>query len=228
MTADKPEPDAQAQAGAGGPAQAAEKLSPLMQRVCELLPEHILEHRSFRGDDRIHIAREHILEVGQVLRDDAALAFDLLLDVTAIDYLGQPDDFEKKHEVWDQERSVLRRQPARRHELVLPPRGPHPRFAVVYHLTSTTRWHRLRIKCRVPEDDPTIASLTPVWPGANWLERETYDLYGIEFTGHPDLRRIYLNEEFVGHPLRKDYRKLDEQPIQPYVGPGAKEPRRPH
>src|SRR5215471_4644499 len=103
-----------------------------------------------------------------------------------------------------------------------------PRFAVVYHLTSTTRLHRLRIKCRVPEDDPTIASVTPVWPGANWLERETYDLYGIQFTGHPDLRRIYLNEEFVGHPLRKDYGKWDEQPIQPYVGPGAKEPRRPH
>jgi NADH-quinone oxidoreductase subunit C len=112
--------------------------------------------------------------------------------------------------------------------LVLPPRGPHPRFAVVYHLTSTTRLHRLRIKCRVPEDDPTIASLTPVWPGANWLERETYDLYGIQFIGHPDLRRIYLYEEFVGHPLRKDYGKWDEQPIQPYVGPGAKEPRRPH
>jgi len=200
----------------------------MIGRVTEVLGGRIVERRSFRGDDRIHVAREHIVEVGEILRDDVELAFDLLLDVTAIDYLGQPDDFEKKPEIWDQERPVLRRQPASRHELVLPPRGPYPRFAVVYHLTSTTRLHRLRIKCRVPEDNPTIASVTRIWPGANWLERETYDLYGIQFTGHPDLRRIYLNEEFVGHPLRKDYGKRDEQPIQPYVGPGAKEPRRPH
>jgi NADH-quinone oxidoreductase subunit C len=202
--------------------------STLMRRVKELLGDRILEHRCFRGDDRIHIARENILEVGRILRDDPELALDLMLDVTAIDYFGQPDDFEKQREIWDQDRPVLRRRPASRHELTLPGRGPEPRFSVVYHLTSTTRFHRLRIKCRVPEDDPTIASLTLVWPGANWLERETYDLYGIQFTGHPDLRRIYLNEEFVGHPLRKDYGKLDEQPIQPYVGPGAKEPRRPH
>ena len=221
MTADKPDSAPQL-------VQTEAELSPMMRRVIEALGGRILEQRSFRGDDRIHIAREHIVEVGQILRDDAELQFDLLLDVTAIDYLGQPDDFEKKPQILDREQSVLRRRPARRHELVLPTPGPHPRFAVVYHLTSTTRLHRLCIKCRVPEDDPTITSLTPIWPGANWLERETYDLYGIKFIGHPDLRRIYLNEEFVGHPLRKDYGKWDEQPIQPYVGPGAKEPRRPH
>ena len=220
MTADKP--------ALGTQLQTEAELSLMIRRVTEVLGDRIIERRSFRGEDRIHVAREHIVEVGKILRDDDELAFDLLLDVTAIDYLGQPDDFEIKREIWDQERPVLRRQPASRHELVLPPRGPQPRFAVVYHLTSTTRLHRLRIKCRVPEDDPTIASLTPLWPGANWLERETYDLYGIQFTGHPDLRRIYLNEEFVGHPLRKDYGKWDEQPTQPYVGPGAKEPRRPH
>jgi NADH-quinone oxidoreductase subunit C len=221
MAADKPDP-------ATEPIQPEVELSPMMRRVTEILGSRIIGHRSFRGEDRIQVAREHIVEVGQILRDDAELAFDLLLDVTAIDYLGQPDDFERIPHILDQEQPVLRRRPASRHELVLPPRGPHPRFAVVYHLTSTTRLHRLRIKCRVPEDDPTIASLTPIWPGANWLERETYDLYGIQFIGHPDLRRIYLNEEFVGHPLRKDYGKWDEQPIQPYVGPGAKEPRRPH
>jgi NADH-quinone oxidoreductase subunit C len=225
MTADKPETQPPQPSDQDS---AAEQVSPMMRRVRELLGERILEYRTFRGDDRIHVAREHILEVGQLLRDDAELNFDLLLDITAIDYLGQPDEFETKREILDQERPVLRRQPASRHELVLPPRGPHPRFAVVYHLTSTTRFHRLRIKCRVPEDDPTIASLTSIWPGANWLERETYDLYGIQFSGHGDLRRIYLNEEFVGHPLRKDYGKWDEQPIQPYVGPGAKEPRRPY
>jgi NADH:ubiquinone oxidoreductase subunit C len=147
--------------------------------------------------------------------------------VTAIDYFGQPDDFETKPMIWDRNTSAMRKLPLRRHQLVLPAKGPNPRFAVVYHLMSTTHAHRLRIKCRVPEDDPTIGSLTGVWPGANWLERETYDMYGIRFIGHPDLRRIYLYDEFVGHPLRKDYEKRHEQPIEPYAGPGAKEPRRP-
>jgi NADH-quinone oxidoreductase subunit C len=205
-----------------------ETLSPLLTKVLERLGNRVLEHHSFRGDDRIHVAREDILEVARILRDSPEFAFDMLVDVTAVDYLGQPDDFETKLQVWDRNRATFRRQPQSRHKLVLPERGPEPRFAVVYHLLSTKLSHRLRIKCRVPEDDPAIASVTPIWVGANWLERETYDLYGINFTGHPDLRRIYLYEEFVGHPLRKDYGKHDEQPIQAYLGPGAKEPRRPH
>ncbi|HKV53979.1 MAG TPA: NADH-quinone oxidoreductase subunit C [Candidatus Binataceae bacterium] len=221
MTADKPGPNPES-------TQAEAETSPLMRRVLERLGDLVLEHHSFRGDDRVHVAREKIVEIAKTLRDDPELAFDLLLDVTAIDYLGQPDDFEKKPEIWDGNHPVTGRQPVRRHKLVLPARGAHPRFALVYHLTSTTLFHRLRIKCRVPEDDPVIASVTEIWPGANWLERETYDLYGIQFAGHPDLRRIYLYDEFVGHPLRKDYGKWDEQPIQPYVGPGAKEPRRPN
>jgi len=208
------------------PAEAPE-LSPLLQKVSAALGELILEHHSFRGDDRIHVAREKISEVARILRDSADLAMDLLLDVTAVDYLGQPDDFETPKVIWDRERAVMRRQPMRRHELVLPPRGPHQRFAVVYHLTSTKHLHRLRIKCRVPEDAPSLPSVSGIWPAADWLERETYDLYGITFTGHPNLKRIYLYEEFVGYPLRKDYHKHHEQPIEPYAGPGAKEPRRP-
>lgn len=222
MSADNPTNPGDGQASAEGAP------TPLMEKVLARLGARVMEHRNFRGDDRIHVAREHLLEVAQALRDDPELKFDLLLDVTAVDYLGQPDDFETKLTIWDENRAAMRRRPQRRHELVLPARGEQARFALVYHLTSTTYFHRIRIKCRVPEDDPTIASLTPVWAGANWLERETYDLYGIRFDGHPDLRRIYLYEEFVGHPLRKDYRKQDEQPIQPYVGPGAKEPRRPN
>ncbi len=210
------------------PAEDKPQLTPLLEKVIAGIGSSlVLEHHTFRGDDRIHIDRANVVEVMRRLRDDSQLAFDLLLDVTAIDYLGQPDDFEERREIWDRDRSTIRRLPRRRHSIVLPPPGPHPRFAVVYHLTSTKHLHRLRIKCRVPESDPTIASIALIWPAANWLERETYDLYGIIFTGHPDLRRIYLYEEFVGHPLRKDYNKLDEQPIQPYVGPGAKEPRRP-
>jgi len=80
-----------------------------------------------------------------------------------------------------------------------------PRFEVVYHLNSLTKFHRLRLKAQIIGDEPSIATLTGVWKTANWLERETYDMYGINFEGHPDLRRILMPEEFQWHPLRKDY-----------------------
>ncbi len=79
------------------------------------------------------------------------------------------------------------------------------RFEVVYHLYSIKHRHRLRLKAEVSESDPTIDSVMPVWVGANWHEREAYDLYGIVFRGHPDLRRILMPEDWEGHPLRKDY-----------------------
>jgi NADH-quinone oxidoreductase subunit C len=94
--------------------------------------------------------------------------------------------------------------------------GETPRFEVVYHLYSVDKNHRLRVKARVPEDDCEIDSIIEVWPAANWLEREVWDLYGIRFKGHPDLRRLLLYEEFEGHPLRKDYAKEQRQPL---VGP---------
>ena len=80
-----------------------------------------------------------------------------------------------------------------------------PRFEVVYHLNSLTKYHRLRLKAPLSGDEPSIASVTSVWKTANWLERETYDMFGIVFEGHPDLRRILMPEEFQWHPLRKDY-----------------------
>jgi NADH-quinone oxidoreductase subunit C len=80
-----------------------------------------------------------------------------------------------------------------------------PRFEVVYNMISTVHHHRVRLKVRVPEDDPRVSSVTSVWQTANWHERETYDLMGIKFAGHPDLRRILLPEDWEGHPLRKEY-----------------------
>jgi NADH-quinone oxidoreductase subunit C len=80
-----------------------------------------------------------------------------------------------------------------------------PRFEVNYHLLSLGRARRLRLKCRLPEDDLKILSVTSVWPTANWLEREVFDLFGIRFENHPDLRRILCPEDWNGHPLRKDY-----------------------
>jgi NADH-quinone oxidoreductase subunit C len=80
-----------------------------------------------------------------------------------------------------------------------------PRFEVVYHLHSPERNQRLRLKCRLAGENPEIDSVTAVWRGANWYERETFDLFGIRFRNHPDLRRIMLPEDWEGHPLRKDY-----------------------
>ncbi len=80
-----------------------------------------------------------------------------------------------------------------------------PRFEVVYHLHSLERNERLRVKCRLPGGDAEIDSVTEVWRGANWFERETFDLFGVRFRNHPDLRRIMLPDDWEGHPLRKDY-----------------------
>lgn len=80
-----------------------------------------------------------------------------------------------------------------------------PRFEVVYHLHSISRNARVRVKCKLPGDNPEIESLTGVWRSANWFERETFDLFGIRFLNHPDLTRIMMPEDWEGHPLRKDY-----------------------
>jgi len=114
-----------------------------------------------------------------LLRDE--LGFDLLLDVTAVDWLGQT-----------------------------------PRFEVVHHFYSTSRFVRVRLKHRVPEEDPTSESLTGLYGAARYMERECHDMYGIAFRGNPDLRPILLYEGFLGHPLRKDYPKEREQPLVPY------------
>jgi len=80
-----------------------------------------------------------------------------------------------------------------------------PRFEVVYHLFCHERQDRLRLKCRVSGEHPEVASVVPVWSAANWCEREVFDLFGIQFTGHPHLRRIMMPDDWQGHPLRKDY-----------------------
>jgi NADH-quinone oxidoreductase subunit C len=151
---------------------------PILVSLRERFAENVRAIHAWRGDLTAEVAPHRIVEICRFVRDDAALAFDLLADVTAVDYLGST-----------------------------------PRFEVVYHLKSLTHGHRLRLKARIPEDDARIDSVVSVWRGADWLERETYDMYGIHFTGHPDLRRIYLYEEFEGHPLRKDYPKEKRQPL---------------
>ena len=156
---------------------------PLVARLRGDVGDAVLASHAFRGDVTVIVPRDELLAVCRFLRDDAALRFDMLVDVTAVDYLGRI-----------------------------------PRFEVVYHLYSVPLNQRIRIKVALEESDPSLPSLVPIWDGANWLERETWDLYGIVFVGHPDLRRIYLYDEFQGHPLRKDYPKAKRQPL---IGPGS-------
>jgi NADH-quinone oxidoreductase subunit C len=106
--------------------------------------------------------------------------------------------------------------------------GSTPRFEVVYNLLSTVTNARIRLRVKVPEgEDCVLPSVTSVWRGADWFERYCFDMYGIGFTGHPDMRRLLMYDEFVGHPLRKDYPLRGRQPLVPerevhdiYRGPG--------
>ena len=91
--------------------------------------------------------------------------------------------------------------------------GQEPRFEVVYNLYSTSKNHRVRLRVKVAEEDAVLASVTGVWRGADWFERYCFDMYGIRFTDHPDLRRLFMYDEFVGHPLRKDYPLRGRQPL---------------
>jgi NADH-quinone oxidoreductase subunit C len=152
--------------------------------VRDAFGERIQDAHARHGDATVVIGRDAALEIFTALRERPELAFDMLVDVTAVDY-----------------------------------RGATPRFEVVYHLYSLAQNHRLRVKIRVPEDDPAVHSLSPLWKSANWLERECWDLVGIRFIGHPDPRRILMYEEFVGHPLRKDYPVDKRQPLTPERDP---------
>src|SRR5262249_60726652 len=157
--------------GAGGgwpPAMTADALRTEVAAVLSratLVPEDTV-----RGEVVVVVEREAAAQTLRTLRDHPTLAFDMLSDLTAVDYVDQV-----------------------------------PRFAVVYQLYSTRQNHRLRVKVPVPADDPSLPSAVPLWKSANWAERETWDMFGIRFVGHPDLRRILMYAEFVGHPLRKDY-----------------------
>lgn len=100
--------------------------------------------------------------------------------------------------------------------------GRAPRFEVVYQLHSTTHGHRLRVKVPVGEDDPSVPTASGIWKSALWAEREVWDMFGLRFAGHPDLRRILMYPEFVGHPLRKDYPVRQRQPLVPERDPLAR------
>ena len=123
-----------------------------------------------------------------------------------------------RRDAWIKVATFLRDDPATKMEMFIDLTcvdrfSAEPRFEVVYHLYSVAKNHRLRVKVVVGAEAPSVPSVVSLWPSANWMEREVWDLYGIRFRGHPDLRRILLYEEFEGHPLRKDYPKEKRQPL---------------
>ncbi len=155
----------------------------ILEKIKEKFLDDVLETSDFRGDLVAIVSKDVISDVMQFLKTDPELQFNILMDLTAVDYLWQ-------------DRS--------------------PRFDVVYHLFSLPKNYRLRIKAGVDEKDLVIDSLVPLWPIANWFEREVWDMFGIKFKGHPDLKRILMYEPFKGHPLRKDYPYNQRQPL---IGP---------
>ena len=160
----------------------------VLDRLRERLGPAVVETHEHRGDATAVIERGALLQALQLCRDEPDLAFEVLMDLTAADYSKFPG------------------------------REDGPRFEVVYHLYSVANNHRLRVKTRVEEDDASVPTVSGVWPIANWLEREVWDMFGVRFADHPDLRRLLLYEEFVGHPLRKDYPINRRQPL---IGPKA-------
>ena len=161
----------------------------------------ILETSSAYGDDVAVVEREALVEVAGFLRDDPAMAFDLPCYCTCIDYLGM--------EMLTVSPTTPLAVPSIPAELP----AESPRFAMVYELRSIKHRHRIRLKIPLRENDLKLPSLSGLWQAFNWLERETYDMYGVAFEGHPDLRRIFMYDEFIGHPLRKDYPKERRQPL---------------
>ena len=157
----------------------------LLDRAHALLGAKITSSHSFHGDDTIVVESADIYEALSTLKTDAEAKLDFLVDLTAVDYYGHAT---KDH-----------------------------RFEVVYHLRSMVTGERLRVKAELDDNEdgtePSIASICDLWKCANWMEREVFDMFGIKFKSHPDLRRILMYEEFIGYPLRKDYPKDKRQPL---------------
>lgn len=136
----------------------------------------------------------------QSLRDNEPFCFDQLIDLCGVDYLTYGEYDWKTESATESgfSRGVERQEPKAFS-------SDKPRFAVVYHLLSTQKNQRLRVKLYIEESHLIVPSMHDLWKGANWFEREAYDLYGILFEGHPDLRRILTDYGFIGHPFRKDF-----------------------
>jgi NADH-quinone oxidoreductase subunit C len=189
----------------------------LAQAVSDKAGQGALFSHQYRGQETVVVSREAWPDLARWLKDDPAMAFDILMDLSCVDYLRfgkskssaptlstpSPLPYFMKPkplaETW--QRGVT---------------DEAYRFDVVYHFYSTSRNHRLRVRVPLQASLPEVPSVCGLWAGANWFEREAWDMFGIIFTRHPDLRRILMYEEFQGHPLRKDYPINKRQPL---IGP---------
>jgi len=184
----------------------SERLQALKERIGELAGDDLLDIVIERGEVTADVRAEAIHDLCLSLRDKERFAFDMLIDLCGIDFL-----------TWRREAGGA---------------WSGDRFGVVYHLLSTGRNQRLRLRAFVSEDTPLLASVVDIWPSANWFEREAFDLYGILFEGHPDLRRILTDYGFIGHPFRKDFpisghveMRYDEEKRRVVYEPVSIEPR---
>jgi NADH/F420H2 dehydrogenase subunit C len=157
-------------------------------------PDSLLAVEEDKGYLVITVKREDIREVCKTLKENPETDYNLLLDICGVDYLA-----------YGQERQGTVAATIEWPGIEAPKLERKERFDVVYHLYSFPKMLRVRLKVRVPEEEPVVDSVVPVWKGANWFEREALDLFGIRFKDHPDLRRILCHQDFKGHALRKDY-----------------------
>jgi len=176
------------------------KITALAAKIDAALPGVLTRVASLPDELCYEVQPANIKEVCLALRDAADLKFETLIDLAGLDYL---DYGSTEWKTFSATGSGFSRGVNRSNV-----RAPHDgaRFAVAYQLLSVTHNHRVRLRARCEDaEDPIIDSVVDVWPGANWFEREAFDLFGILFTGHPDLRRILTDYGFIGHPFRKDF-----------------------
>ena len=159
------------------------------------------------GETTIEVAPQDVLKICKSLRDDSEFLFEQLIDLCGVDYLAFGD---VEWETIEATGLGFSRGVTRMLDGTPPPgkvgvNATSRRFAVVYHLLSVKNNERLRVKVYLPNTEPVVDSVINIWSSANWFEREAFDLYGILFKSHPDLRRILTDYGFIGHPFRKDF-----------------------
>ena len=171
------------------------KVDILKSRLLERFGDAVLDARVHCGQLTVEIPHDKVVEICLALRDEEEFGFSQLTDLCGVDYSswGQGD-----WQTWKTTGTGFNRGRER-------PEQAHPDLAVVWHLLSLTQNQRLRLRAFVRDDPPRVASVTEVWAAADWYERECFDLFGILFDGHADLRRILTDYGFVGHPMRKDF-----------------------
>jgi len=176
----------------------------LAARIDARFGEKLTQIDSNCGELTYQIEKDDLIEIARALRDESEFQFEILIDICGVDYLTYGSDEWTTHSATDSGFSRgVEREPVILDEAdTFDPQ----RFAVVYHLLSITNNHRLRLRLYTGESNPPmVKSVVDIWNSANWYEREAFDLFGILFDGHPDLRRILTDYGFVGHPFRKDF-----------------------